>query len=191
MRHSISIRVLSLVASLLIITAHSTDSACGAEKISQGATLPGFRLDATDDPAAKEYLGLKNLKSFGISQISAKFIIIEFFSLYCPICQKQAPMANKIHKIIQQDPELSKNIKMIGIGAGNNLREIDTYKTTLRISFPLFTDTDFTVYKKIGEPRTPFTVLATTKGRVLLTHSGVVEDIDEFIGKVKKIHGQH
>jgi thiol-disulfide isomerase/thioredoxin len=191
MRHGISVRVLSLLAPLLIIIAYSIDSAFGAGKISQGGNLPGFRLDAPDEPAAKEYLGLKNLKSFGISQISAKFVIIEFFSLYCPICQKQAPVANRIYKIIQQDQELSKNVKMIGIGAGNNRREIDTYGTGLRIPFPLFTDTDFTVYKKIGEPRTPFTILATTKGKVLLTHSGVIEDIEDFIGRIKKFHEQH
>ena len=179
--------VVSLLAGLILFA----DTATGAEKVSPGTTLPAFTLSAPDDPETKQYLGLKNLKSFTLSQIPAKFLLIEFFSLYCPICHKQAPAANKIYKVIRQDPALNKDIKMIGIGTGNNQREIEAFKTNLRVPFPLFTDLDFKIHKKIGEPRTPFTILTTNKGKVLLIHSGVVEDTDEFIGKIKKIHEQY
>ena len=191
MRHAPGALFSSVVVSLLAGLILFMDISYGAEQVSPGATLPQFTLSAPDDPEIQQYLGLKNLKSFTFSQIPAKFLLIEFFSLYCPICHKQAPAANKMYKVVRQDPELNKDIKMIGIGTGNTQREIEAFKTNLRVPFPLFTDLDFKIHKKIGEPRTPFTILTTNKGKVLLIHSGVVEDTDEFIGKIKKIHEQN
>jgi peroxiredoxin len=191
MRHPAGAYLSSFLAVLLAGLFLSADIASGAEKISPGATLPTFTLSGPDDSETKQYLGLKNLASFTFSQIPAKFLLIEFFSLYCPICHKQAPAANSIYKVIRQDPDLNRNIKMIGIGTGNTQKEIEAFRTTLRVPFPLFTDPDFKIHKKIGEPRTPFTVLTTNKGKVLLIHSGVVEDTDEFIGRIKKIHEQN
>jgi len=191
MRHAQNVFFSSFVVSLLAGLILFADISYGAEKVSPGATLPRFTLSSPDDPEIQQYLGLKNLKSFTLSQIPAKLILIEFFSLYCPICHKQAPAANKVYKVVRQDPALNKDIKMIGIGTGNNQREVEAFKTNLRVPFPLFADIDFKIHKKIGEPRTPFTILTTNKGKVLLIHSGVVEDTDEFIGKIKKIHEQN
>ncbi len=162
----------------------------GVEAISVGMSLPQFVLEASDTIEAKQYLGVKNPKSFPISQISAKIILIEVFSFYCPICHKQAPIVNRIYKFIQQNPELSTDIKIIGIGAGNNQKEIEIYRAKYKTPFPLFSDPNFKIHKKIGEPRTPFTILVDNKGKVLLTHFGVVENAEEFFSKIKNIHKQ-
>jgi thiol-disulfide isomerase/thioredoxin len=135
-------------------------------------------------------LGLKGLKSFTISQIPAKLILIEIFSFYCPICHKQAPIANRVYKFIQQNPELGKDVKMIGIGAGNNQKEIAAYKATFHVQFPLFPDPDFYIHKKLWEQRTPCTILLTKNGKVLLAHYGVMEDVDEFLQLIEKFHKQ-
>ena len=153
-------------------------------------SLPQITLSLKDDGSTQKYLGLKNSNSFTVSDIQAKFILIEVFSLYCPICQKQAPIANRIYKYIQQNPELSKDIKMIGIGAGNNQREVDVFREIFRVPFPLFTDPDFAVHKKLGEPRTPVTILITKKGKILSVHYGVIEDVEGFIQKIKDFHAQ-
>jgi peroxiredoxin len=152
--------------------------------------LPQFTLHLSDEGAVQKYLGLKNKNPFSLSQIPAKLILIEVFSLYCPICHKQAPVANKIYKYIQQNPDLSKNIKVIGIGAGNNLREVGVFSETFRVPFPLFPDPDFVVHKKLGEPRTPATILTTREGKVLSIHYGVIEDMEGYVLKIKKFHAQ-
>jgi thiol-disulfide isomerase/thioredoxin len=152
--------------------------------------LPQFTLNLNGDNSTQKYLGLKNNKSFSISSIQAKLILIEVFSLYCPICQKQAPIANKIYKYIEQNAELSKDIKMIGIGAGNNEREVGVFRETFRVPFPLFTDPKFVVHKKLGEPRTPTTILTTNNGKILSVHCGVIEDVEEFVKKIKYFHAQ-
>ena len=184
------IHFLLVVVCILIVFSSYPYNAYGVTNITSQMSLPQFKLDVSESAEVKQYLGLKNLKSFTISQIPAKLILIEIFSLYCPICHKQAPIANKLYKFIQQDPKLSKDIKMIGIGAGNNQKEVEVFKTKFRIPFPLFCDPNFNIHKKIGEPRTPFTILVTNKGKVFLTHSGVVEDVDQFLSLIRKFHEQ-
>lgn len=153
-------------------------------------SLPQFTLNLDGNSSAQKYLGLKNNKPFSISDVQAKLILIEVFSLYCPICQKQAPVANKIYKYIQQNSELSKDIKMIGIGAGNNQREVNVFRETFRVPFPLFTDPDFVIHKKLGEPRTPMTILTMKNGKILSIHYGVIENAEDFVQKLKYFHAQ-
>jgi len=184
------LRSLWLLLCISIILSSYLSPVFGFKTLAPGMILPQFKLDATEAEETKQYLGLKNLKSFTLSQIPAKLILIEVFSLYCPICHKQAPIANTIYNFIQNNPKLRKDIKMIGIGAGNNLKEIKAYKTQFRVSFPLFSDPDFSIHKKMGEPRTPFTILVNRNGKILFTHFGVVEDVDAFIRKIREINEQ-
>jgi hypothetical protein len=160
------------------------------QAISLNKPLPQITLNLSDDSSAKQYLGIKNAETVLISRIPAKLILIEVFSLYCPICHKQAPVANKIYKYIHQNPELDKDVRIIGIGAGNNQKEVGVFRDTFRVQFPLFADQDFIIHKKLGEPRTPVTILATKNGKVLAIHQGVIEDVDGFLQSIKKIHGQ-
>jgi len=180
--------ILSLWLVIFLLMGFSSNPAYGEEATSSWMNLAEYTLDISDDLEAKKYLGLSNVKSFTISQISAKLIIIGCFSLYCPICHKQAPKANKLFKIIQQNPDLRKDIKMIGICSGNNPKETRVYQTKFRVSFPLFSDPDFVIHRKFGSPRTPFTVLVANSGEVLLFQYGVMRDVEEFVRLVKKFH---
>jgi peroxiredoxin len=177
---------LLLIVYLLISLTVQIPHAYGGESIAKGKRLPRIKLLAPDSKEAKLYLGIKDARSFTISQISSKFTLIEIFSLYCPICQKQAPIINKLYRLIQKDPKLSKDIKIIGIGAGNNEKEVDVYRKKYRISFPLFSDLNFSIHKKLGQPRTPFTFLVSSRGKILLTHFGLIENIEEFLQELKK-----
>jgi hypothetical protein len=163
---------------------------CESKALTTEKSLPRITLALKDDSNTQKYLGLKSGKSFSISHIQAKLIVIEVFSLYCPICKKQAPISNKIYKYIQLNPELSKDVKIIGIGAGNNQREVDVFRSTFRVPFPLFTDPDFSIHKKLGEPRTPFTILTTKNGKILSVYYGVIEDVEGFFQKIKDFHAQ-
>jgi thiol-disulfide isomerase/thioredoxin len=157
-----------------------------SEALTINKRLPQFTLNPYDDGSAREYLGLKNNKPFFLSHIRAKLIIIEFFSLYCQACKENAPMVSRIYASIQQDPSLSKKVKLIGIGVGNNKEEVDIFRESLRVPFPLFTDPDFTVHRKLGEPRAPVTLLTTRNGNVLIVHYGVIDDVDSFLLRIKE-----
>ena len=73
----------------------------GTEVVAVDDNLPPLTLMSSDSPKVRAYLGLDNASAFSLSQIEAKIVIIELFSLYCTICQRQAPIANRIYKSIQ------------------------------------------------------------------------------------------
>jgi hypothetical protein len=48
-------------------------------------------------------------------------------------------------------------------------------------------DESFTIHKVLGEPLTPFTIIANREGKVLFTHLGVIEDIDSFFQLIEDL----
>jgi hypothetical protein len=88
--------------------------------------------------------------------------------------------------VIQQDPTLAKNIKVLGIAVADNQTRADDYKTQLKVPFPIFPDEKGEVYFALNQPVIPSTMLVTTGGKVLMNHNGLITDFDELFGKIKE-----
>jgi thiol-disulfide isomerase/thioredoxin len=125
----------------------------------KGGLLPTVTLPIPKSPGEKGYLGLSGDGLFKIPQIKAKVAIVEIFSMYCPYCQKDAPGVNELYNLIEKNTDLKNKIKLIGIGAGNTPYEMEVYKKTYAVPFPLFPDKDFTIHKAYGEVRTPYFII--------------------------------
>ena len=143
----------------------------------KGEKLPVINLPIPKNPGEKSYLGLSGEGVFKIPQIKAKAVIIEIFSMYCPYCQKDAPRVNELYTLIENDPDLKKKIKLIGIGAGNTPFEVGVFKKNYTVPFPLFPDQDFTIHKACGEVRTPYFIVVRINedGSHLIVHSQLGE----------------
>ena len=181
----------SLLFAVSILIGVSYLPAYGEEAHSSWMDLSQFTLNVPDSLMEKEYLGLKAQTSFSLSQIPAKLVLIECLNLYCDSCHKQAAVANKVHKLIQEDPALSKDIKVLGICAGSNRTETEDYKEELLFTFPLFPDPNYVVHKMFGSPETPFTILLNNEGKVLFFRYGIVNDVGSFFAKIKQSYQQH
>lgn len=156
--------------------------------VSAGMKIPQFVLHPPDSVEDQKYLGLTDLNPFSIDKISAKIVILEVFSFYCPHCRNQAPVLNNLYGFIQQDATLSNDIKMIGLAAGTDKNKTDLWKTSMRVPFPLFRDTDTSIWKKLGKPGIPCTLVVSKSGEVLSVHFGVIEDIEDFFSNIKEYH---
>jgi peroxiredoxin len=155
--------------------------------------LPSFSLQTPKDDSLKLYLGLKGDGSFAVPLIKARIVIIEIFSMYCPYCQKEAPNINDLYALIENDPKLKGKVKIIGIGAGNTAYEVDTFRKTYSIPFPLFADEDFSLHKTLGEVRTPYFIAISIKKdgshKVVYSGLGSINEPGKFLNIITRQAG--
>ena len=182
--------IVCFLIALFVSIANGAQKSKKPEAISAGETLPEFRLCRPDSAGVQKYLGLKTPNSFSLSQIPAKIILLEVFLLYCPVCQKQVPITNKLYTLFQQDPDLRNDVKVVGIAVQADPSKIGPYKEYLAPIFPIFPDPNLDIHKKLGEPKVPFFVVTTNSGKVLSTHLGLIENIDELLCQIRKFHKQ-
>jgi thiol-disulfide isomerase/thioredoxin len=147
--------------------------------------LGGMEFSVPADPERQSYLGTSRSGKFKLTQIPAQVLLVEIFSMYCPYCQADAPTVNEIYRILQQDPVLSKKVKLIGIGTGNTPFEVDVFRKKYDIKFPLFPDEDSALQKMVSEPiRTPTFVALKRSNQLFEVHKihvGESKNAESFI----------
>lgn len=115
--------------------------------------FPDLALSGPLTDAQKAYLGV-TANPFRLSEIKADILFIEGYSMYCPICQQDAPALNELfQKLGKADPE--GRIRVIGLGLGNTEFETRFYQDKFSVPFPLFKDEDYAIHKALGEPVAP------------------------------------
>ena len=159
----------------------------------KGERLPEFRLPIPKNREEKRYLGLSGQGSFKITQVKAGIVIIEVTSLYCPFCQKEAPKMNELYQVIEKNQEMKGKIKLIGIGAGNSVSEMEVLRKTYTIPFPLFPDKDFTIHKVLGEVRTPYLIAIKICNdgthQVIYSEQGMFQEAESFLQVLTTLSG--
>jgi thiol-disulfide isomerase/thioredoxin len=186
--------ILFLIAAIVVVLAFSAVASAAGMPPPVGGQLPDIKLAMPKDSGDKSYLGFSfGFGSFKIPQIKAKVVIIEIFSMYCPYCQKEAPVVNQLYDRIEQNAALKGKIKLIGIGAGNSLYEVGIFKTRYNVPFPLFADGDYLIHKQVGEVRTPYFVgvkiNADGTHQVIYSKLGAFESVDQFLSTIIKLSG--
>jgi peroxiredoxin len=161
----------------------------------KGSKLPFINLPIPKNLNEKKYLGLSGDGFFTINQIKTKAVLIKIFNLYCPVCQSTAAAMTELFHQIEENSDLKDKIKLIGIGAGNSLLEVEVFKQTNHIPFPVFPDEDFTIHKVLGEVRTPF-FIATRMNRdgfheIVHTHLGALTEVRAFLDLMVEAYGIH
>lgn len=150
-------RTIILFAVLAICLAVLNDTPVASEQPTiRGDVLASIILPVPQDQNARNYLGLTEEGSFTISQIKTQVVIIEIFNMYCNNCQREAPRVNELYQTVNKDQNLKGKIKMIGIGVGNTPLEVEVFRKTYGVPFPLFPDEDYSIHKATGEVRTPY-----------------------------------
>jgi thiol-disulfide isomerase/thioredoxin len=158
-----------------------------------GDVLASITLPVPQDQNARNYLGLTGEGSFNISQIKSQVVIIEIFNMYCNNCQREAPRVNELYQVLGNDANLKGKIKMIGIGVGNTPLEVEVFKKTYGVPFPLFPDEDYSIHKATGEVRTPYFIgVKINAGRslsVFHTKEGGFQDATQFLKQLVSAAG--
>lgn len=160
----------------------------------QSETLSDMSFPAPIEEARKEYLGLpQSSREFKLSAVDAEVVIIEFFNMYCPHCQREAPEVNELHKRIEEGP-MAGRIKMIGVGARNSQFEVDTFRKKYKVEFPLLPDPELQRFRELGLTGTPHFLVARVEdhgARVLISHPGGFGNAEDFLHKVREEADMH
>jgi len=101
---------------------------------------------------------------------------------------ENAPVVNRLYNVIQEDAALKKDIKVIGIGVANSVKQLEAFKKANRAQFPLIADQKGEVWTALGQPGTPSMVIATPAGKVLYTHKGVIKHFDGLAKEIRALH---
>lgn len=159
----------------------------------KGAVMPEINLAVPVTDRNRNYLGLPASGLFKISDIKSRVVLIQIFSMYCPHCQGDAHNVNRLYNIIENDPKLKNEVKLIGIGAGNSSYEVEVFEKTYDVSFPLFPDMDFSIHKMLGEVRTPYFlgIRMNNDGsnRVFYSKLGGVNNPEQFLDMILRLSG--
>lgn len=155
-----------------------------------GTVMPELFLVTPESEQHRDYLGLSTSPGdkFKVSDIKADILIIELFSMYCPFCQKEAPLVNELYEVMSQSETKGVTVKIIGLGASNSQFEVEHFGETYGVDFPLFPDKDMSMYKALGGTGTPGFVgyrLKDTKQPVnVLRNSGGFYNAHDFLKDV-------
>jgi len=154
-----------------------------AEILATGETFPATLLFASSSQDERS-LGLTGGEGFPVRDIPADAVLIEFFSMYCPHCQADAPDTVTLYELIQTDDELYTSLKFIGIGITNSDYEVEVFREEYEIPFPLFSDKEGVFIEDVGVRRTPTYMLVTRDESgdmvVVFTQVGKIDDPAEF-----------
>ncbi|MBU1611536.1 MAG: TlpA family protein disulfide reductase [Proteobacteria bacterium] len=153
--------------------------------------FPDFLLEGDIDQTQLDSLGVAQLP-LHLSDIKAEYLLVEVFSMYCPICQGEAEHVNLLHELILGDG-LNDRLKIVGIGTGNTPFEVQLFRDQYDIKFPLFHDEQFEVNTALGQVGTPHFVLLRNSGpdalEELLVEEGVMDNLDAFYARILKAAG--
>ena len=172
----------------LILFSSGTAALAGAP--SPGNPWAEILLPTPADASLRQYLGLPDSEHFTVNQIAAEIVIVQVYSMYCPHCQREAPQVNELYALITAQAGLHRRLRLIGVGIGNSEYEVDFYRETYGVKFPLFPDGKFIIHKQLGETRTPhFFVLKPGKaGQVEVVYDleGGFASPEKFLETVRK-----
>jgi len=178
--------ILAVFAVLTLMAA--TAPALRAEPPKVGTVLPqGLVLSSPLGGEERNYLGSGDGGTFKLSAVKADFLIVEVVGVYCPQCHIQAPLFDKFYTRLAKDSELGGKVKMLGLAAGATKEEMEYLRGSGVYKYPIAWDPDFVAHKQLGEPKTPFTMVVDSKGKVLFAHMGIIEDVSAFYEQVSKL----
>jgi len=137
-------------------------------------------------PEDRAYLVLSRTGEFTLEDIKAQYVLIEIFSDTCPHCMMQAPVANHVFRLMEQDQRLRGGVmKMLGVGYYGTAAAMAKWRVKYQVPFPLLPDPKAQVGQALDIPGTPTYVVLDKQGRVRFVFAGEIDNPRKFLTEVR------
>jgi hypothetical protein len=182
-----------LICCLLICLPAIANNTIEAQKPTESKDNGFGAVDLSKLPEeGKQYLGLRDGVKPILANVEADLIVFEFMNIHCHNCQVQTLIFNKLYRAIENDPVLRSRAKMISIGAGNSVSEVEQFKKDLKAVFPILIDPEFVVYESLaGSIKAPYTVMLrrNEEGDLILaaSHRGAIPSYTSYLAEMKVV----
>lgn len=177
MRHLIQVTI------ALAIMLCCTPALAGQPQV--GDVLPDFTIAPLPVEGDAATLGLTENAPFKLADINTPFVIVEIIGVYCPVCHEMASSLTRLCKRLKKT-RLTDRISILGIAAGGTPMEVRHIRKSDYV-FPVANDTEYDIYAKMGDPKTPFTMIVDRKGTILYAHLGIIPDFNAFFKKIQEL----
>ncbi|MFN2343145.1 MAG: peroxiredoxin family protein [Desulfonatronovibrio sp.] len=151
----------------------------------KGDIFPSDYLKVPEIKKNQDYLGLsESMETFRIDDIQSELVLVQIFSMYCPICQREATKVNELFRLIETQG-VSDKVKLLGIAPGNSDYEVDVFRDEYDVPFPLIPDPNYEWHKLMGEVGTPYFLLVQLDNReILMNDLGPFENSQELFEEI-------
>ena len=94
---------------------------------------------------------------------NAEVVVLSFFDMYCPHCQKIAKHVNALHAMTQRRG-LSQKMDFYAIGWNNSPLEAEMYRKRFSVTYPVVSDKDRSISSRFGKFRPPLLIALRKQG---------------------------
>ncbi len=160
-------------------------SACATSKKSREMVRP-ISLTMPADYRMAAYLGFFSPKeSFRLTEIKARIVILEVFQVQCSHCQNQVGELKELYLQIGKEG-LFHQVKIIGLGYGDDLFEVEEFGRRYAIPYPLFADSEGSKVRVENIPVTFILELTPDGARVIYEFHGLLPDAKELLKLIRQ-----
>src|SRR6266508_1000893 len=145
------------------------------------------RLPSPQAESERKYLGLSStIERFSLDNVQADVLVLDFFDMYCHVCQARAPHMNDFYKLLQSRG-LDSRVRVLGVGVGDTPKEVTVFKEKFGLPFPVFPDRAGSFTKQFGKIRVPNVIVLKRRlghFEVVYQESSLPDNPEQFLAKV-------
>lgn len=162
------------------------------ELLKIGDYFPQCHLMLLNTKVDRKYLGLRHReKSISLEDINARYMLVEMYNELCSGCIAEVKNYKTFYHHYRNDPDLARQIKIIGIGAGSSKRKVVKFRKEHQIPFPLFSDSKWYLFNCLGSPALPTSYLLKKESddrfKILFVQNGHIEKIEQWMDQISKM----
>jgi peroxiredoxin len=151
------------------------------------STVADNRLPAPQTESERKYLGLSStIERFSLDNVEADVLVVDFFDMYCHVCQARARHMNEFYQLVQSRG-LSGRVRVLGIGVGDTPKEVTVFKEKFGLPFPVFPDRTGSFSRQFGKIRVPNVIVLKRRlghFEVVYQESSLPDNPEQFLAKV-------